>query len=325
MRSRGIFIVTLEFIGQSHESSFFILALSSKLRIGTRGSPLALAQTRIVIDLLRSKVESLLDYETKIIVTEGDKISQGTSDSTQSGKDSFTRAIDRAVAAGEVDLAVHSLKDIPLENFDSKEIEIASFPRRDKPNDVLISKKGGETLSSLPNNSRVGTGSPRRAAQLLHWRPDFQVVEIRGNVQTRIEKLRKGSEFQAIVLARAGLDRLGLGNIGWDIPLDVMLPAAGQGAIAVAVRRDDSLTKSLVSKIDDEQVRECVLAEIAFTRKLEAGCRLPVAAFGTIEDSNKLALDGLVVQDGNGIRRSRIVGPLGKPESLGLELAAKLG
>ena len=298
---------------------------SSKIRIGTRASPLALAQTQIVTELLRLKTGSTLDFQTVKILTDGDKASQGDG-SVPSGKDSFTRSIDRALAAGEVDLAVHSLKDIPLENFDSKEIEIASFPRRDRPNDVLISKKDGDTLSTLPRNSTIGTGSPRRAGQLRHSRSDFQIAEIRGNVQTRIDKLRSGSSLEAIVLARAGLDRLGLGDIGWDIPLDVMLPAAGQGAIAVAVRKDDSQTKFLVSKIDDETTRACVLAEIAFTRQLEAGCKLPVAALGTINSSqpDRLVLEGLVIEDGNRIRRSRLVGATTKSESLGFELAARL-
>lgn len=304
------------------------IALNSsypKIKIGTRGSPLALVQTQIVIDLLTRSLRSDQEFEIKKIVTEGDLASQKGYYS-DSRKDSFTRTIDRALAAGDVDLAVHSLKDIPLGNFDSKEIEIVSFPRRDKSNDVLISKSAGETLSTLPEGAKIGTGSPRRAGQLIHYRSDFQIVEIRGNVQTRIEKLRNGSSIDAIVLARAGLDRLGLGNNGWDIPLQDMLPAAGQGAIAVAVRKDDSFVRNIALKIDDKKVRTCVLAEIAFTRELEAGCRLPTAAHGTLSasDPDKLVLEGLIISDTSEIKRSKLAGHSTRPEALGLELASRL-
>jgi len=297
----------------------------SSIRIGTRGSPLALAQTQIIIDLLKGSFGTDEDFQVKKILTEGDQASQKDT-SSYSGKDAFTRAIDRALVAGEVDLAVHSLKDIPLENFDSDEIEIASFPKRDNPSDVLISKSAGETLASLPENSKIGTGSPRRAGQLLHYRSDFQIAEIRGNVQTRIDKLNRDASLQAIVLARAGLDRLGLGNLGWNIPLDNILPAPGQGAIAVTIRRNDPRARAIVSKIDDKDVRACVLAEIAFARELEAGCKLPVAALGAISeaDPEKLVIEGLIISDDAEIKRSKLEGSRKKPEALGLELAAKL-
>lgn len=301
------------------------MTTSSKIRIGTRASPLALAQTQIVIDLLRGSFGHDQEFEVKKIVTEGDEASQ-KGDSPDSRKDTFTRAIDRALAAGEVDLAIHSLKDVPLENFDSEQIEIISFPKRDKPNDVLISKNDGVTLSTLPKNAKIGTGSPRRAGQLLHYRSDFQIAEIRGNVQTRIDKLHNGSSLQAIVLARAGLDRLGLGTTGWDIPLSNMLPAAGQGVIAMAVRKDDPHAKRIALKIDNKNVRSCVLAEIAFTRALGAGCRLPAAVLGTLSelDPERLVLEGLVISDTNEIKRSKVVGSSENPKTLGVELATRL-
>jgi hydroxymethylbilane synthase len=298
--------------------------LSSQIIVGTRGSPLALAQTQIVIGLLRKKHESQFDFQIKKILTEGDELSRKPG-SNYTGKDSFTRTIDLALVAGKIDFAVHSLKDLPIENFDSDEIEVTSFPKRESPFDVLIPCKDKDTLRTLPKGAAIGTSSIRRAEQLRQFRSDFQIVEIHGNVQTRIEKLRTNSNLQAIVLARAGLSRLGLEKLGWEIPGRIMLPAAGQGALAIVTRKDDSQTKALVSKIDDKTTRVCVSAEIAFSRELGGGCNLPVAALARISKSTprKLVLEGLIV-DSAGMRRSKISGSPSKADYLGKKLASKL-
>ncbi|MDA4129446.1 MAG: hydroxymethylbilane synthase [Thaumarchaeota archaeon] len=298
------------------------------ITIGTRGSPLALAQTQIVIDLLKAKSGTGdSGIQIRRIKTEGDKLSQG-SQGFFAGKGSFTKSIDRALAEGEIDLAVHSLKDVPIVDFSSNVIEIAAIPKRESPYDVLVAKNGKETLRSLPRKAKIGTSSVRRALQLRSFRPDLQIVDVHGNVQTRLEKLRD-SDLDAIVLAKAGLNRLGLKG-GRILPKSIMLPAAGQGALAVAVRKKDSFTKSFVSKIDHEQTRQAVTAEIAFTREMGGDCNLPVAALATIRRSKprKLILEGMVKRsdsrDTNGVARSRIMGPPKDAESLGEKLALRL-
>lgn len=299
--------------------------------IGTRGSALALAQTKIVLNLLKRKNrDKKLRFQIRTIKTEGDtdlyrKRSTGT------GKELFTRTIDRALVAGEIDVAVHSLKDVPVEGSYSSKIEIGAFPKRESPYDVLITKKKGDTLSTLPKNARIGTSSARRAVQLRSFRPDLEIIEIHGNVQTRIKKL-KSSNLDAIVLAMAGLKRLKLAfRIGKRLPKSLMLPAAGQGCLAVAIRKGDHRTRSIVSEIDDKHTRLAVNAERAFSRELGGGCNLPIAALATLSRNSprKLVLDGLVElssPNGGGVRvaRSRTSGRAEEAESLGKTSALKL-
>jgi len=298
------------------------------ITIGTRGSPLALAQSEIVVNQLRRNNGSkAFDFQIKTMKTEGDELSQKTKGYFD-GKGAFTRLIDRALVEKQIDVAVHSLKDVPIANFSSDEIEIAAIPRRESPLDVLVAKNDAYTLKNLPKGAKIGTSSVRRAMQLRSFRPDFQIVEIHGNVQTRLQKMQE-SDLDATVLAKAGLNRLGL-KLGKIIPLSVMLPSPGQGALAVIVRKNDSRTKSIVSKIDHQESRLSVAAEIAFTRELGGGCNLPVAALATIRKSNpkKLILEGLVgssnSRDGKGIARSKIIGTTKNAESLGLQLAQRL-
>jgi hydroxymethylbilane synthase len=291
-----------------------------------------LAQTTIVLKLLRSSRKNL-DFQVKSIKTEGDTIrAPRKSDSEDyNKKSSFTKTIDQALIDGEIDIAVHSLKDVPIEEENSKpnssnDIEIAAFPKRDSPYDVLISKRQGDTLETLPRNARIGTSSVRRALQLKIFRPDFKIVQIRGNVQTRIEKLRSSKQLDAIVLASAGLKRLGIPtSIGKKIETRLMLPAVGQGCLAVAVRKRDRLVKSLVSRIDDKNTRIAVTAERAFSREVGGGCNMPVAALATLE-RRKLFLDGLIQSNNSKgtIVRARVSGSPGKPEFLGKKLAGQL-
>jgi hydroxymethylbilane synthase len=305
--------------------------LDRPIIIGTRGSPLALAQAQSVADLLMRG--SKFQVHIKTFKTEGDEFSRKSGTSTppsNTGKDSFTKTIDVALSRGEIDAAVHSLKDMPSENIKSSTIEVAAFPRRESPYDVLITKKGGDTLATLPRGARIGTSSIRRAVQLKHFRPDFEIVEIHGNVQTRLRKL-ESSDLDAIVLAKAGLKRLGLSpRTARLLPKRVMLPAVGQGCLAVVVRRKDSRTKLIVTKIDDQNTRAAVGAERAFSSEFGGGCNTPVAALATISRKmpSQLVLEGLVQQGGPRqaklLARSSIAGRPKDAEKLGRELALRL-
>jgi hydroxymethylbilane synthase len=311
--------------------------LSRVVRVGTRGSPLALAQSRIVIDLLRRKTRSKkVLFRIETIRTKGDEnIHENFSPapSNETGKDSFTKSIDSALINGDIDIAVHSLKDVPVEGLESDKIEIAAFPKRGSPYDTLISKTWSRSaLSSLPTGARIGTSSARRAVQLMEFRPDFRVVEIHGNIETRLNKLRSGDDLDAIVLAEVGLKRLKLTKaMGRRLPMRIMLPAVGQGCLAVVARKHDDFHKSIVSAIDDKETRLCVIAERAFSRKLGGGCNLPLAAFAKVRMTRprKLTLEGLVAAEGqNGkprLLRSAVSGVPDMAESLGMMLASRLG
>jgi len=292
--------------------------------IGTRGSDLAMAQANIVANLLKRKNKGL-KLKIMKIKTEGDS-STNNSKLALTGKDLFTRAIDKALEEKMVDIAVHSLKDLPVENSESSKLEIGAYPKRENPSDVLISKRSAGTLENLPHNARVGTSSVRRAVQLKHVRPDIEIVELHGNVETRINKLRT-SKLDAIVLAKSGLKRLGRSNMGKIIPHNQMLPAIGQGCLAVTIRKNDKFTKWLVSKIDDGDTRCAVSAERAFSKELGGGCNTPIAALATIR-MGKIVLDGLVEKNETSqssiIVRGRVSGQKEDAENLGKALAIQL-
>ena len=292
--------------------------------IGTRGSDLAMAQANIVANLLKRKNKGL-KLKIMKIKTEGDS-STNNSKLALTGKDLFTRAIDKALVEKMVDIAVHSLKDLPVENSESSKLEIGAYPKRENPSDVLISKRSAGTLENLPHNARVGTSSVRRAVQLKHVRPDIEIVELHGNVETRINKLRT-SKLDAIVLAKSGLKRLGRSNMGKIIPHNQMLPAIGQGCLAVTIRKNDKFTKWLVSKIDDGDTRCAVSAERAFSKELGGGCNTPIAALATIR-MGKIVLDGLVEKNETSqssiIVRGRVSGQKEDAENLGKALAIQL-
>jgi hydroxymethylbilane synthase len=210
----------------------------------------------------------------------------------------FTKAIQRALLGGDVDIAVHSLKDLPTEPVDG--LVIAAVPPRESAADVLVTNLGAG-LESLPHNARVGTGSVRRQAQLRHVRPDLQTGAIRGNVDTRLRKLDEGL-FDAIILAEAGLHRLGLvDRIGQVLPFDVMLPAVGQGALAIECRANDSGTMAAIAELDDSKSHAAVVAERALLARLRGGCMAPVGAWGRVE-GEELHLSAAVLSD-DGTRR----------------------
>lgn len=266
--------------------------MPATLRLGTRGSPLALAQARMVkAALIAAHALDDAAIEIVTVMTEGDRV-QDRPLAEIGGKALWTKALDRALLGGEIDFAVHSMKDV--ETLRPPEIAIAAMLERADVRDRLI---GAETVAALKDGARVGTSSPRRAAQLRHLRPDLDIVMFRGNVATRLAKLEAG-EADATLLAAAGLDRLGHTEIGRAVPVDTMLPAASQGAVGIEARSDDAATRDLLAAIDHAETHHCVLAERAFLAALTADCHSPVGAMATI-DGDKITLTGqLLGEDG---------------------------
>jgi hydroxymethylbilane synthase len=292
--------------------------MARRLVAGTRGSALALRQTALVVDALRA-THPELDVQVVEVRTEGDRDRQ-TPLSTLGGKGIFVKELELALLDGRIDFAVHSLKDVPSSLPDG--LTIAAVPPRGDPRDALVSA-GGQTLSKLPAGARVGTGSRRRRAELLRLRPDLQPVEIRGNVDTRIRRVREGA-IDAVVLAAAGLERLGrLGEAAQVFSVDELLPAIGQAALGVEVRATDAETRQLLAAIDDPVSHACCRAERAFLRTLGGGCLTPAAAYCSLEGET-LALRGLVAGDDGTLVRDTTTGPVADPEALGERLAGVL-
>jgi hydroxymethylbilane synthase len=286
--------------------------------LGTRGSALARAQTETVIRLLTAAWPELA-CETKVISTAGDRTqASGEPLPTIGGKGLFTAELDGALRDARIDVAVHSLKDLPTEDADG--VVVGAVGRRDDVRDCLVARDDG-TLGDLPSGSAVGTSSLRRAAQLHALRPDLDVRSIRGNVDTRIRKVREG-EYDAAVLAAAGILRLGLeGEVAQWLEADVMLPAPGQGALGLQCRADDSQTLALLAAIDDAEARAETTAERAFLRTLGAGCAAPVAALAVATTTPRVRLQGLVASV-DGAQMVRVQGE-GDPEVVGEQLASE--
>ena len=259
-----------------------------KVRIGSRGSPLALWQANWVKDLLL-KQHSDLDVDIKIIKTSGDKI-QDVPLAKIGGKGLFVKEIEEGLLKHEVDFAVHSMKDMPID-FPIN-LCIACVTKRENPFDALISKNDIK-LADLPKGAKIGTGSLRRMSQLLNYRPDLKLIPLRGNLETRLKKLDTEG-LDAIILAAAGLIRL-----GWDdriteiIPSDIILPARGQGAVGIEARKNDVENQILLADIDDEDTHYALDAERALVSQLEGGCNVPIGAFATL-DADQITLTGLV-------------------------------
>ncbi len=262
-----------------------------KLIFATRPSVLARWQTQWVIAALQ-KIHPDLVCEEKVITTQGDKILDKPLPEI-GGKGLFTQELESELLSGAVHCAVHSLKDLPVEN--PAGLAVGCIPARAEVRDVLISKHG-YTFATLPPHAVVGTSSLRRASQILALRPDLRTESLRGNVDTRLRKALEG-QYAAIILAGAGLTRLGLdSHVTEWIALDVMLPAPGQGALAIQCRAADLTTLSLLAKLEDESTRKCVTAERAFLSGLGGGCSVPVAAYAEISDqSSVISLTGLVI------------------------------
>ena len=285
-----------------------------QLTFATRPSALARWQTAHVIQLLQAAHPGLECIE-RVIVTTGDReLDQLVPEIGHKGL--FTSELEYALLSGEVQAAVHSLKDLPIE--DTPGIVIAAIPEREAAQDVLVCA-GRQTLSRLPEGARVGTGSLRRSAQLVARRPDLTILPLRGNVDTRLQKMLNG-EYDAIVLAQAGLTRLGLqAYISQVLPLDVMLPAPGQGALAVQCRADDTETLEVLAAINDPLTAAAVGAERAFLSGLGGGCSLPIAAFAE-KNNGQIILTGAVIS-ADGKQSIRLSAADKEPEKLGERLA----
>ncbi|MFH1687663.1 MAG: hydroxymethylbilane synthase [bacterium] len=266
-----------------------------RLVVGTRGSNLALVQTNQVIQEL-GRTHPDVEFQTHIIKSEGDRDRQ-TALTTIGGTGVFTRKLEQALLEKQVDLVVHSAKDLPSQM--TQGLTIAAVPARGPVQDVLIA---AENLSrdNLPKGSRVGTGSPRRQAQLRYIRPDLVILPIRGNVETRLAKL-DSAEYDAIVLAAAGLERLGLKRDCFVLAPQVFLPAPGQGALLVQARGDDSKCLKIAATIDDPETRACLLAERQLLHRLQVGCTAAVGGWARIDDG-VLRLNAAVLDKDGTIR-----------------------
>lgn len=288
------------------------------ITLGSRRSLLAQTQTRLIGQLLQAAWPDL-QLNTQLLDTQGD-LNRRDPLPTIGGKGLFTLELENALRQGEIDLAVHSLKDLPIE--DSPGLTIVAVPERATPHDMLISRHATR-LEDLPEGAIIGTSSLRRAAQILAIRPDMQIKDIRGNVDTRLRKLDDSAEgYTAIILAQAGLNRLGYHlDYARPIPFEVMLPAPGQGALGVQGRADDESIRAYMQSLDHADTRAAVTAERAFLAGLGGGCALPVAALATINDS-QVSLQALVAKP-DGLRFIKVNGhaPITDAAMLGQSLA----
>ena len=289
------------------------------LRIGTRGSKLALVQSEWVKKEVQARHPGVR-VELVKIKTKGDKIVDAPL-SKVGGKGLFVKEIEEALLKKEVDLAVHSMKDVPAEL--QKGLELSVCPKREDPRDAFVSTHF-RSVDDLPQGASIGTSSLRRSAQLLHLRPDLQFVPLRGNVDTRLRKL-DNKEVQAIVLAAAGLRRLGLSErITALFSPEVVLPAIGQGVLGLEVREKDQKTQDLISFLNDPETEMAARAERAFLKELEGGCQVPLAGYARVE-KDRIVLDGMVAElDGSVILRQQRSGGKDRPEEIGVALARQL-
>ncbi|RRR70610.1 MAG: hydroxymethylbilane synthase [Candidatus Viridilinea halotolerans] len=309
--------------------------MNRSLILGTRGSKLALAQSGMMAATLRA-LHPGLEVELRVISTQGDRVLD-VALSAVGDKGLFVKELEQALTANEVDFCVHSCKDLPSQLPDG--LTLAAFPERADPRDIIVSplKEEGQVLdlTSLRQGAVVGTSSLRRACQLRALRPDLDLRDVRGNVDTRLRKLAEG-QYEALVLATAGLVRLGLLQadgtltsdgvtfVGHPLAAEQMLPAVAQGSLAIECRADDATTLELLAPLDHAATRAAALAERAFLRRLEGGCQVPIAAYATLND-DVLTLRGLVGSlDGLTIVRGEHKGAASEAEALGTALAEEL-
>jgi hydroxymethylbilane synthase len=289
------------------------------LSIGTRGSALALRQAEWVKIQLMERYPQF-NFKLVKIKTTGDKI-RDLPLAQVGGKGLFVKEIEEALIKNKINLAVHSLKDVPT--FLPHELMLSAISKRENPLDALISREGIR-LEELPVHARLGTSSVRRQAQLLNLRPDFKIETLRGNLDTRIKKLET-EKLDGIIIAAAGVIRMGWeGKITQYLDSTKFLPAIGQGALGIETRRDDRITNEIVAFLHHPDTAQCVCAERSFLKRLEGGCQVPIAAFGKTANE-KLFLDGLISSlDGKKIIRDTIKGDSEEAEKIGLLLAEKI-
>ncbi|MFV2046661.1 hydroxymethylbilane synthase [Metabacillus litoralis] len=290
-----------------------------KIVVGSRRSKLALTQTNWVINQLKS-FGLPFEFEIKEIVTKGDQILDVTL-SKVGGKGLFVKEIEQAMMNGEIDMAVHSMKDMP--GILPEGLTIGCIPNREDHRDVLISKDH-KKLSDLPSGAIVGTSSLRRSAQLLIERPDLEIKWIRGNIDTRLEKL-KTEDYDAIILAAAGLARMGWSQdvVTEFLEPEICLPAVGQGALAIECRADDLELLDLFAKFTDLSTKLAVTAERTFLTKMEGGCQVPIAGFATVNEKEEIEFTGLIASpDGKEVYKQTVIGT--DPVALGSKVAETL-
>jgi len=292
---------------------------AQKIVIGSRGSQLALWQANWVKSELE-RLHSNVDINIRVIATSGDNI-QDVPLAKIGGKGLFVKEIEEALLANEIDLAVHSMKDVPMEL--PTELGISVITKRENPLDALISKNG-EKLADLPQGATIGTSSLRRSSQLLKYRDDFKIHPLRGNVDTRLRKVEEG-KYDAILLASAGLNRLGWANrITEEISHDILLPAMGQGALGIETRLDDMMIYDFISTLNHEETNYAVTAERSLVGRLDGGCQVPIGAYARVE-KGLITLKGLVASlDGEVIYKLENGGPVDDAINIGQELGAQL-
>ena len=288
-----------------------------KLVVGTRGSNLALVQTNWVVEQLK-KNNPDIEFEIKIIKTKGDLIKDLPLDKI-GDKGLFVKEIEKSLLDKEIDMAVHSMKDMP--SYLPEGLKFAHSPRREDPRDALIFREGYKTLEDLPQGAKIGTGSKRRKYQLLKHRPDLEIVPIRGNIETRIKKIET-ENLDGVVLAASGLRRAGLEEkIDYYIPTDIMLPAPTQGILALEIREDDKETEKIIDSIKDNITKVQIDAERGFLIGVNGSCHIPMGAYCEV-DGEKITLTGLYGDgDGKKIVIQSKEGTLADAQKIGYELA----
>lgn len=286
------------------------------IRVGTRGSKLALAQTDWVIFKLSSFFPKI-KFEKVIIKTTGDKILD-SSLSKIGGKGLFVKEIEEALLKGEIDLAVHSMKDVP--SVIPEGLEIACIPKRGSPFDVWISELDFE---ALPHTAKIGTSSLRRSSQIKRLKKHVEILPLRGNVDTRLRKLREG-QYDGIILAEAGLKRLGIKISYKRFNLEEMVPAVGQGALAVEIRAEDKDLREMLLNIHDRETEICIRAERAFLRTLEGGCQVPLGSHAYLENGDLFMVGFISDLEGERFYKITKKGSVDQPEKLGEELGKTL-
>ena len=291
------------------------------IRVGTRGSPLAMRQTQLVVDAIAA-FNPNLELDLVQIATRGDD--DRTSELPMMGVGVFVKALEEALAEERVDFVVHSLKDVPSELPEG--FEIATATKRADPRDILVNRWRA-SLADLPEGARLGTGSPRRRAQILAARPDITVAPIRGNVGTRLDKALAGadSEYDGAVLAAAGLERLGrIDSVAEFLDPGQFVPAVGQGALAIEIRARDGRMRVIAESAGDSDTHLATSAERAFLRAMGGGCAVPISAHAVV-DSKTLAISGFAADpDGTRVVRRRLEGSADDPEALGRRLAGEI-
>jgi hydroxymethylbilane synthase len=291
----------------------------SSIRIGTRGSPLALWQANFIAEQLRASAPGR-QVELVIIQTQGDQI-QNKPLAQIGGDGLFTKAIQDALLAGKADVAVHSLKDLPTAPIDG--LTLAAVPQRASTRDAFISKKH-KRFDDLPHGATVATGSMRRKAQILNRRPDLDLVDIRGNVETRLRKLDE-LQLDGLILAEAGLQRLGLGQVVTELlDQEWMLPAVGQGALGLECRAENRELRNLLARLDDAASSQATAAERALLLSLGGGCQVPLGAHGVVANGVLNLRAAILSADGSTRTAGEVAGPPERAEDLGRELAARL-